>query len=139
MAEEQNPAAAPKTRVRTGNPVAIRYFRKPEVRLIRMGREVVVLRGSFGRFDLENIRLEFRNGTATVESAELKAGRIAMDLRGNRLTAEGSVRLEEAGVVLRGDGLTAVPSLSKLAFRGKTRLEADDQQAAVALLSSKGL
>jgi hypothetical protein len=140
MAEQKKPAAAPPVKVRESDSRAsVRYFRKPEVKLIRMGREVAVFKGSYGSFDVQKFRLEFRDATAKVESAELKAQRIAMDLPGNRLTADGKVRLEEAGVVLRGDALTAVPSLSKLAFHGKTRLEADDQQAAVALLSSKGL
>ncbi|MEK7476692.1 MAG: hypothetical protein AAB152_13810 [Candidatus Coatesbacteria bacterium] len=131
--------AAPRMPGRRPTPGPVRFFRKPEVRLIRMGREVAVFRGAFGAFDVERCTLEFRNAVTTVESAELSARRITMDLPANRLTAEGRVRFEEAGVALVGSALTAVPSLVKLAFRGKARLEADDREAAVALLGAKGL
>jgi hypothetical protein len=104
-----------------------------------MGREVVAFKGAFGAFDTERWTLEFRGAVATVETAKLSARRITMDLPANRLTAEGRVRFEEAGVALVGSALTTVPSLAKLAFRGKSRLEADDREAAVALLGAKGL
>jgi len=144
MAGEQKPGASPggnapkvrSVRVARG---PVRYFRKPEVKLIRMGREVAVFSGAWGSFDTEHWRLEFRDAVTKVETGQLTAGRIAMDLPANRLTAEGKVRFEEAGVALAGDAVTAVPSLSKLAFRGKARLEADDREAAVALLGAKGL
>ena len=130
---------APKVRARKAVPGQVRYFRKPEVKLIRMGREVAVFTAEWGTFDVANWRLEFRDATAKVETSELNARKISLDMPANRLTARGKVRLEEAGVVLSGPALTSVPSLSRLTFVGKPRLEADDTQVAAAVLGARGL
>ena len=115
----------------------IRWFRAPEITLMRMGREVARYRGTVGKLDLPAGRIELTRAEASVGGAGLTAGRLSVDLPRTRLVAEDGVRLDEAGVTLEGQRASALPSLSRLRFHGAVRLRAKTREAADALLGSR--
>ena len=114
----------------------VRIFKEPVVKLIRMGREVMVYSGEFGKLDLGSERIELLKASVSVNEMSFTSDRITIDLHGNQLTAEGPVAIEEAGVHIESDGLTAQPTLTGLKLKGKVRLRADNLEAADALLKS---
>ncbi len=117
-------------------PEGVRMFQELKVKLIRLGREAVVIKGAFGKLDLKRERIEVTSARVDVTNVGLDSEKIEIDLANNRLTAKGEVKIEEHGVTLTGDELTAQPSLTGLQFKGKVRLQAKDLEAAEALLKS---
>jgi hypothetical protein len=134
MADE--PTAANKPAARRKSPPGVRFFRGPEVTLVRMGREVATWTGSYGRLDLGAGRVDFREGVMRVGDAELRAPAMTVDLPGRVVTGLGGVRLAEQGVEVSADRVRARLALSGLRFGGAVRLSAKDRESAQALLDA---
>ena len=134
MAEEEAPKK--KASKRKKLPEGVRLFREPVIKLVRMGREVMVYRGAFAKLDLGRERVELMNADVSVSDMVLKSDRLSLDLAENRLTADGRTSIEERGVHIESDGVTAQPSLSGLKLKGRVRVRTDSREAAEALLKS---
>ncbi len=134
MADETQPAAKPAKVPK--RPEGVRYFREPEVTLVRMGREVATYRGEYGTLKLRDGRVEFRGGMAQVGDARLTAAALAVDLPARRITGTGKVRLAEQGVELTAERVTARLTLTGLEFKGAVKLRAKDRESAQALLDA---
>src|SRR5690349_9800674 len=100
MADETPAAAPPAARVKPRRPDAPRVFEKMVVTLVRMGREVAVYKGDFGTFEPKASRVVLLRGRVAQGELELAAGRLALDLPANRLSASGAVTITEGGVKL---------------------------------------
>ena len=116
-------------------PGSVRFFREPEVKFIRMGRELVY-RGAFGRFDLNAERLEIIDADITMADTQLKTKKLSLDLGKNELAARGEVEIEEGKAHLKGEALKAQPTLAGMKFEGRFHLYAEDRETADALLKS---
>ena len=132
MASESPPAG--KSAKRPKRLDGVRFFRGPEVTLIRMGREVATYRGEFGKLSLRDGRVEFQNGVVKVNDAELSAAVLSVDVPARLISGEGQVRLEEKGVRVSADRVTARLTLTGIRFGGTVRLLAEDRESAQALL-----
>ena len=113
----------------------VRFFREPEIKIVRMGREMVY-RGAYAKVDLNAERIELTKAETNMNEIELTADRMSIEVEKNRMTAQGQVKVREAGVHLEGEEATAQPSLTGLRFRGKFRLYTDDRDAAEELIRS---
>lgn len=114
----------------------VRFFRGPEVTLVRMGREVATYRGEYGRLDLAGGRVELRDGSVKVGDAELSAAMLFVDVPAREIAGSGKVRLEEKGVRISADRVKARLTLTGLRFGGTVRLRAESREAAQALLDA---
>ncbi len=123
---------------RKAPPEGIRYFEEPQFMLVRMGRQVATYYGAVGRLDVNKAVVELRKASVRVTShyAELNAGRVVIDLEHASLRADRGLTLKESHVTLTAERATALPSLARLVFGGKVRIEADTREAADALLAT---
>jgi LPS export ABC transporter protein LptC len=118
---------------------SVRHFRKPEIVLVRMGRDVVTYRGDYARVDLARPSVELHKASVTVGAATVTADRLALDLVANRLVLAGGVTLVEGGTTLTADRAESRPLLTGLSFRRGVRVRARDREEAAALLAAHGL
>lgn len=134
MADDPKPAGKPVKRPK--RPEGVRFFRGPEVTLVRMGREVATYRGEYGRLSLGEGTVELRGGVVKVGDAELSAATLAVSLPDRTITGTGAIRLEEQGVQVTADRVTSRLALSGLRFGGAVRMYARNRESAQALLDS---
>jgi len=113
-----------------------RAFYKPRISLFRLGREVGMFRGEVGTIHIESGILEFIRAEARVLNAVMKAEKVRINMGANRITAAGRVSLEEGGVCVNSDRLTATPSLTGLVMGGNVHLKSESREAAEGLLKS---
>jgi hypothetical protein len=131
MAEEQTKAK----KVKGGRiPAGVRAFERPRVTFMRLGRPVGLFSGTLATVNIEEGTLEFTNSETTVAEAVLRADKLRLSIRPNRLFAEGRVSLEEGGVTLQAERLAATPVLTGLSMAGSVHLRSDSKEAAEALL-----
>jgi lipopolysaccharide export system protein LptA len=117
---------------------SVRYFRKVEVRLVRLGRDLGLYTADFGRLDVKHGTFEFlNNAIALVGGTEVKAAKITLNPDGNQVVAEGRVMIAEKGVLLEADSMVGPPSLAGMKFGGKVIVRADDNRLAETLLRSR--
>ncbi len=134
MADEAQPAVKPAKIPK--RPAGVRFFREPEVTLVRMGREVATYRGEYGTLTLRDGRVDLRDGVVRVGAAELSAAAVSVDLPARRITGAGKVRLAEKGVELTAERVTARLTLTGLNFSGTVKVRAKDTESAQALLDA---
>ena len=80
--------------------------------------------------------MELRDGVVKVGDAELSAAVLSVDVPARAITGEGKIRLEEQGVQVSAERVTARLTLTGLRFGGRVRMFAKDREAAQALLDS---
>lgn len=142
MADEETPNAdgappAPLLPPAGKPPARVRVFAEAEIKLVRMGRVVGVFRGAYATLRLAEGVVEFERGaTAEVGEARLETDVLRLDLANNRLTCPGAARIAEFGAELSGEGLRAMPSLTRLAFARHARVRTDSAEAARALFDT---
>jgi len=112
----------------------VRVFEAPRVTFMRMGRPVSIFRGAYGSIDLTHGTVEFLNGETRIGKAKLSATKLRLAVGPNILRAEGKVRVEEGGVTLDADRLTATPMLTHMRTGGRVRLHSETREAAEELL-----
>jgi len=135
MAEEQEGKKVKKPK---GDrlPAGTRAFYKPWISLVRLGREVGMFRGEVATVNVESGILEFIRAETTVANAVMKAGKVRLSIGANRIFATGQVSLQEGGVSVNSDRLSATPSLTGLVMGGHVHLKSDSREAAEELLKS---
>jgi hypothetical protein len=137
MPEQAGDVRSARSRKRKKRREGIMVFARVQMKLIRMGRAVATYRGDYATLDMRKGRVDFeRNVVASVAGAKLSAAKVRVDLKENRLSADGRVSISEQGVDLVGLGMTARPSLTGIKFGKQIRLRAKDKETAEALLRS---
>jgi len=133
MADAKDNKKKPKgDRLRSG----VRAFYKPRISLFRLGREVGLFTANIGTVHIEDGILEFTGAETKVLNAVMKAGKIRVNMGENRLYATGGVSLEENGVCVSSDSITATPALTGLVMGGRVNLKSESREAAEGLLKS---
>ena len=134
---EQKKTKPAKARRAMARPGGVRLFRRVEVRLVRLGRDLGMYKADFGRLDVNRGTFEFlNNASAVVGGVEVKAAKITLHSDGNQVVAEGQVVVSENGVFMEADSMIGPPSLAGMKFGGTVVVSSDDKQIAESLLRS---
>lgn len=117
-------------------PSGTRAFLRPRITLFRLGREVGLFRGDIATVHVEDGILEFTRAVTTVAGAVLKADKVRLNIGANRVLARGQVSLEENGVSVNSERLSATMALTGLVMGGKVHLKSENREAAEELLKT---